>query len=83
MIIFFSSNTDLIIYFLSNTRSIFNDIKNTYFECDSNFQIEISNFHEKFKIIQKQGNLYRKLCYVIQSSITGYLIQQSYFKLNQ
>ena len=74
------------IYIFSNAMSIFNQIiksKCKQFEIDSIFLEEITNFNDKFSVHQISGLPINNIDYFISSSITGYLIKNSYIKLDK
>lgn len=82
---FFSSNSNRAIYFLNDSKSIFNNdltIKNIQFEADEIFQEEIANFSDQLKINKYSNHSINKIWYFISNCIAGYLIKKSYSKLN-
>ena len=86
----FNIKTDLKLYFLQNTRSIFNQqMQNVncnikiQIECDESIDEEIKNFNKQiytFKITEFE---YPEMYLNIENSIIRYLIQESYNKLNK
>ena len=88
----FSSNSNLPIYFLSDSKQLFNKyikIQNRQFEIDSNFQNEITNFKKcillkiESNLLLKQKNTIFQIQKIISTCIIGYLIKQGYAKINE
>lgn len=82
----FSVKQGIKIYFLSNTKDIYNasiTIQNQQIEISENFINEIHNFDQYIQIFQKSWPQIHEIDKYISSCITGYLICQGYSKLKQ
>lgn len=83
----FSISTNKHLYFLSDIKSIFDkfiSVDYQYFFSDSKFDEEISSFNDHLIISQpKIATEIKEILTFIQSCISGYLIKQSYSKLNK
>ena len=81
----FSKNHDLTIYFLPNTKNLFNqyfELQNANYEAEEIFLEEISNFNKNLNINHTYSSMIQTWK-VIRSCISGYLIKQSLFNLKK
>ena len=83
---YFYSNDDLNIYFLPDTKDIFDQfIKIQYKQIDSdkNYEEEITNFNQNLCLVGTKDFSIINTWITIRTFISGYLIKQSYAKLNK
>ena len=81
----FKSNAKANIYFFANCQDSFNsfiNVSNPKCEIDSLFIDEILSF-KRIIFLYKNFGVYRKILNVISSTIVGFLIKQSYYKVNK
>ncbi|KAK8898231.1 hypothetical protein M9Y10_000509 [Tritrichomonas musculus] len=81
----FSYNKNIPICFLSNSKSIFSQevqIQNEELEYHLYFDQELQNFNQELCFRGKGSDYLMKTWRTIRSCICGYLIKQSYLKLN-
>ncbi|KAK8887072.1 hypothetical protein M9Y10_038108 [Tritrichomonas musculus] len=82
----FQDKKELKICFLSNSKDFFDQhLKINYqvFHINANLQYEISQFNEKLIFNQPLNHSMKEIWKILKSSLSAYLITQSYSKINQ